>query len=236
MLEKLSKKQKDGLTTILVLTALFVSGSTPMYDANSSTATAASGSYQPILKPQVVEQSTRVPLQREADLITQIPNIGRLSNKIESLESQIETKEFTIAAIKEQKEMELAQQREIYVSMDQALIELSEYVGKTPYALAGSTPRAWDCSGLTLWFYKKYRGIELTHSATAQMNEGLKVDAPIPGDLVAFKYGKSKSAFHIGVYVGGGLFIHSKNAKADTVLERVEDFASKNITVAYIRY
>ena len=235
MLEKLSKKKKDGLTTTLILTALFVSGSTPLYDVNSSSASAAGGIYQPILKPQPVEQSLRVPLQRKADIIVQIPNIGRLNNKINELESEIEAKEFKIDALKEQKDVELAQLREVYVSMDQALIELSEYVGKSPYGF-GDDPKRWDCSGLTMWFYKKYRGIELPHSATSQMNEGVRVDAPIPGDLVAFKYGRSKSAFHIGVYVGGGMFIHAKNYKADTVMERVEDFASKNITVAYIRY
>ena len=235
MLEKLSKKQKDGFYTILILTGLFVSGSTPMYDVNSSTATAAGGAYQPILAPQVVEQSVRVPLQRNADILTQIPNIGKLNNRINELESTIETKEMKIVAIKEQKEIELAELRQIYVSMDQALIELSEHVGRSPYGF-GDDPKRWDCSGLTMWFYQKYRGIELPHSATAQMNEGLKVDAPIPGDLVAFKYGRNKDAFHIGVYMGGGMFIHSKNSRADTVLERVEDFASKNITVVYIRY
>ena len=206
-----------------------------MYDVNSSSASAAGSMFEPILKPQPLEQTNRVPLQRDADILVQIPNIGRLSNKIDELESTIEAKEFTIAAMKEQKDVELAQLRNVYVSMDQALIDLSKYVGKTPYGF-GDDPRRWDCSGLTLWFYKTYRGIELPHSATAQMNEGVKVDAPIPGDLVAFKYERSKSAFHIGVYMGGGMFIHSKNPSADTVMERVDDFASKNITVAYIRY
>lgn len=235
MLEKLSKKQKDGFYTILILTGLFVSGSTPMYDVSSSSAEAAGSMFAPIIKPQSLEQTNRVPLQRDADILVQIPNIGRLTNKIDELESTVEAKEFTITAMKEQKEIELAQQREIYVSMDQALIDLSEYVGKSPYGF-GDDPRRWDCSGLTMWFYKTYRGIDLEHSATAQMRGGIKVDAPIPGDLVAFKYGRNKDAFHIGVYMGGGMFIHSKNYSADTVLERVEDFASKNITVVYIRY
>lgn len=235
MLDKLRKKQKDGIFTILILTGLFVSGSTPMYDVNSSTASANGSIYGPILKPQPVEQVPGVPLQRKADLIAQIPNIGKLSDKIDELELTVEAKEFTIAAIKEQKDVELAQLREVYVSMDQALSKLSEYVGKSPYGF-GDDPRRWDCSGLTLWFYAKYRGIELPHSATSQMLGGERVDAPIPGDLVAFKYGRSKSAFHIGVYMGGGMFIHAKNYSADTVMERVEDFATKNITVAYIRY
>lgn len=206
-----------------------------MYDVTTSTAAAANGVYQPILKPQTLEVTARVPLQRDADLLVQLPNIGKLNNRIDELESTVEQKEMKIAAIKEQKDIELQQLREIYVSMDQAIIELSEYVGKSPYGF-GDDPSRWDCSGLTLWFYKTYRGIELEHSATAQMNGGIKVDAPIPGDLVAFKYGRSRDAFHIGVYVGGGMFIHSKNPRADTVLERVDHFASKNITVAYIRY
>lgn len=235
MLERLSKKQKDGFYAILILTGLFVSGSTPMYDVHSSTASASGSMYGPILKPQPVEQSTRVPLQREADLITQIPNIGKLSDKIDELELTVEAKEFKIAAMKEQKDVELAQLREVYVSMDQALIELAQYVGKSPYGF-GDDPRRWDCSGLTLWFYAKYRGIDLPHSATDQMREGIRVDAPIPGDLVAFKYGRSKSAFHIGVYMGGGMFIHAKNHSADTVLETVDGFARNGITVVYIRY
>lgn len=235
MLEKLSKKQKDGFYTILILTGLFVSGSTPMYDVNSSSAEAAGSMFAPILKPQPLEQTNRVPLQREANIIVQIPTIGRMSNRIDELESTIEAKDFKIAAMKEQKDVELAQLRDVYVSMDQALIDLSQYVGKSPYGF-GDDPQRWDCSGLTLWFYAKYRGIDLPHSATDQMRGGVKVDAPIPGDLVAFSYGRSKSAFHIGVYMGGGMFIHAKNHSADTVLERVDHFASKNITVAYIRY
>lgn len=235
MLERLSKKQKDGFYTILILTGLFVSGSTPMYDVSSSSAEAAGSMFAPIIKPQPLEQTVRVPLQREADIIVQIPNIGRLTNKIDELESTVEAKEFTIAAMKEQKDVELALLRETYVSMDQALIELAQYVGKSPYGF-GDDPRRWDCSGLTLWFYAKYRGIDLPHSATDQMREGIRVDAPIPGDLVAFKYGRSKSAFHIGVYMGGGMFIHAKNHSADTVLETVDGFARNGITVVYIRY
>ena len=233
MLDKLDKKQKNGLTVTIALTLLLVVGSTPTYDLEA--ASAAGTMYEPILKPTPLTQIAAAPLQREADLITQIPNIGKLSDKIDDLELTVESKEMEIAALKDQKEFELATQREIYVSMDEALSKLMEYVGKSPYGF-GDDPRRWDCSGLTLWFYQKYRGIELPHSATAQMREGEIVDAPIPGDLVAFKYNRSRTAFHIGVYVGTGMFIHAKNYSADTVLERVDDFASKNITVVYIRY
>lgn len=230
MLDMTSKKQKDRLGVITVLTLLFLSGAAPLYDA----ASADGVMYEPLLKPTQIAEGSIAPA-KTYDVLSQIPVYSKLAGRIDELESKVESKEMQLAAVKEQKDIELQQQRETYVSMDQALIELSEYVGKTPYGF-GDDPRRWDCSGLTLWFYKTYRGIDLHHSATDQMTAGLIVDAPIPGDLVAFKYGRSKSAFHIGVYMGGGLFIHAKNHSADTVLERVEDFASKNITVVYIRY
>lgn len=233
MLEKLDKKQKQGATVTIALTMMFVVGSAPTYEAQSAS---ASGTiYGPILRPAPISQTVAAPVSMRADLITQIPNIGKLSEKIDDLELTVESKQMEILALKDQKDLELATQREMYVSMDQALSELMEYVGKSPYGF-GDDPRRWDCSGLTLWFYQKYRGIELPHSATSQMREGEIVDAPIPGDLVAFKYNKSRSAFHIGVYVGSGMFIHAKNYSADTVLERIDDFATKNIRVVYVRY
>lgn len=231
----LNKKTKDGVITTLILTALFVSGSTPLYDATTSSAAADGSIYRPILKPATLPGYTAAPLQTGADILTQLPNIAKLTNKIDELESTIESKDMRITAIKVQKDTELNDLRNTYVSIDQALIELSEYVGKSPYGF-GDSPERWDCSGLTLWFYKTYRGIELEHSATEQMLNGEVVDAPIPGDLVVFRYARSKSAFHVGIYMGAGMFIHAKNANADTVLERVEDFATKNIRVAYIRY
>lgn len=230
----LSKKTKDGVVTTFILTALFVSGSTPLYDARNISASAAS-MFEPVLRQPTSELRYTPPVRTTTDIVKRLPELERLANQIDELQTEVEAKEMDIAAIKKQKAAELTELRETYVSMDQAIIELSEYVGKTPYGF-GDDPSRWDCSGLTLWFYKTYRGIDLEHSATAQMNNGEIVDSPIPGDLVAFRYGRSTSAFHIGVYIGAGMFIHSKNYNADTVLERVEDFASKNIQVAYIRY
>jgi cell wall-associated NlpC family hydrolase len=232
MLDKLSKKQKQGLTVTIVLTGILVSGSAPMYSTDP--AAASPSIYEPILKPNNILKSIP-PSITETAFLAQITNFGKLSNKINDLELKIKTREQTITAIQKQAESKLAAQREVYVSMDEALQKLLKYVGKSPYGF-GNDPRRWDCSGLTLWFYQEFRGIELPHSATAQMREGEVVDAPIPGDLVAFKYKKSNSAFHIGVYLGSGLFIHAKNYSADTVLETVEGFAKNGITVVYVRY
>jgi hypothetical protein len=155
-----------------------------------------------------------------------------LEKQVEQLETQLEKADERV----DEKIAELDAEFEKYETVDALITKLHSYVGKAPYILSGVGPTGWDCSGLTMWFYKQYKGYYLEHSASKQAAQGEKVDAPIPGDIVAFYYKGSKSSFHVGIYVGGGLFIHAKNRSADTVLETVDGFAKKNIKVAYIRY
>jgi hypothetical protein len=65
----------------------------------------------------------------------------------------------------------------IEMKMNNRIAQLTEHVEKTWYVFSGSTPSGWDCSGLVMWFYSDFN-IELTHSATDQMNSGLLVDTP----------------------------------------------------------
>ena len=171
------------------------------------------------------------PLLEHADEFT------NLNGKIGELEGTIEAKQSHIYIVKKQKEIALEAQEQLYVDIDLALADLAKYVGVTPYVLGASTTSAWDCSGLTLWFYETYRGITLPHSATSQQNEGTVVDAPIPGDIVAFTNIGFENAYHVGIYLGGGLMIHALNPDKDTLIQNVTQFAdSENSKVAYIRY
>ena len=171
------------------------------------------------------------PLLEHADEFT------NLNGKIGELEGTIEAKQSHIYIVKKQKEIALEAQEQLYVDIDLALADLAKYVGVTPSVLGASTTSAWDCSGLTLWFYETNRGITLPHSATSQQNEGTVVDAPIPGDIVAFTNIGFEDAYHVGIYLGGGLMIHALNPDKDTLIQNVTQFAdSENSKVAYIRY
>lgn len=170
-------------------------------------------------------------------LLEKVDEFSNLTATIKGLESNLAVAESRIYITKVQSTLAIEEQRNLYVDIDQALADLYQYVGKTPYVLSGSTPRAWDCSGLTLWFYETYRGITLPHSASKQTRQGTVVDAPIPGDIVSFTYNGAKNAHHVGIYLGGGLMIHAINAQRDTVVENINDFADgENSRVAYIRY
>ena len=78
----------------------------------------------------------------------------------------------------------------------------------TPYRYGGATPRGFDCSGFTMYVYRK-AGVRLTHSATAQMHKARRIKKKNArrGDLVFFRSGSR--AYHVGIYAGKGRVLHS---------------------------
>jgi peptidoglycan DL-endopeptidase CwlO len=78
------------------------------------------------------------------------------------------------------------------------------YLG-TPYVWGGASPRGFDCSGFVMYVFAQI-GVSLPHSSYAQAGMGTPVSISQlePGDLVFFS-----GASHVGIYIGGGQFIHS---------------------------
>ena len=78
------------------------------------------------------------------------------------------------------------------------------YLG-TPYVWGGASPSGFDCSGLVMYVFSQV-GVSLPHSSYAQYGMGSPVsrDQLQPGDLVFFD-----GLGHVGIYVGGGSFIHA---------------------------
>ncbi|HET6197673.1 MAG TPA: NlpC/P60 family protein, partial [Acetobacteraceae bacterium] len=86
----------------------------------------------------------------------------------------------------------------------QAVAIAEQYLG-VPYVWGGASPSGFDCSGLVMYVYGRL-GVSLPHNAAAQYSMGSPVprDALEPGDLVFFD-----GLGHVGIYVGGGSFIHA---------------------------
>lgn len=95
---------------------------------------------------------------------------------------------------------------------------VKQFVG-CKYVYGGSTPSGFDCSGLTMYVYKKY-GINLSHSATAQSKVGTKVERANlqPGDLLFFKnYRTNTGIGHVAIYIGNNKFVHASTEKTGVI-------------------
>ena len=91
----------------------------------------------------------------------------------------------------------------------------------TPYVWGGTTPGGFDCSGFTSYVYRHAAGIEITRTTYSQMGQGVAVsygDLQV-GDLV-FTYGGG----HVGIYVGGGSYIHASQPGDVVKVSPVQSF------------
>jgi len=80
-----------------------------------------------------------------------------------------------------------------------------------PYLWGGTSPEAgFDCSGLTMTVYQ-LNGVDLPRTSGEQFGTGEDVDKDelLKGDLVFFVTAKGSKVSHVGVYIGGGRFIHA---------------------------
>jgi cell wall-associated NlpC family hydrolase len=122
-------------------------------------------------------------------------------------------------------------------NLNKALALTKQYVGKTWYALGGSTPDAWDCSGLVLWMYA-HLDISLYHSASVQKEAGTFVDDPKIGDIVAFTHRGSNGAFHTAIYTGPDEMLHSGGKRGDkTEITSISKWGKGNgdVVITYTR-
>jgi cell wall-associated NlpC family hydrolase len=74
-----------------------------------------------------------------------------------------------------------------------------------PYRWGGADPSGFDCSGFSMYVYAKV-GVSLPHHAASQYGMGSPVSRSElqAGDLVFFN-----GLGHMGIYIGGGQFIHA---------------------------
>lgn len=85
----------------------------------------------------------------------------------------------------------------------------------TPYVWGGTGADGFDCSGLIQYAYAQV-GILLPRISRAQIGAGSPV-APDhrllrPGDVLGFTEDGDGATDHVGLYVGGGDFIHSSSS------------------------
>lgn len=103
---------------------------------------------------------------------------------------------------------------------------LKQYLGQ-PYVWGGETPETgFDCSGLIQWGFKHF-GIDLPRVTYDQIGQGTPIGMKglRVGDLVFFDTAKQAGPDHVGIYMGGGKFLHTpRPGKAVEIADLSNDY------------
>ena len=97
------------------------------------------------------------------------------------------------------------------------LITSAESLLGTPYRYAGIDRRGLDCSGLVYLSFREGLNLDVPRTSQSIYNWAAKIDTAElqPGDLVFFITAGSTIS-HVGIYTGGGRFIHSASDGPNT--------------------
>lgn len=99
----------------------------------------------------------------------------------------------------------------------------AKYIG-VPYVYGGTSPSGFDCSGL-IYYAAKEAGISLPRTSQAQSTLGsyVSVSDLQAGDLVF--WGGVGSAYHVGIYIGGGQYLHAPAPGQNVTIQSMAYFA-----------
>jgi hypothetical protein len=109
---------------------------------------------------------------------------------------------------------------------DSIIATATEAMGR-PYTFGGTGAggEGFDCSGLIQYAYGKH-GIALPRRSTDQAREGRKVDREVKrlaaADILTFS-NRGGQVTHVGLYLGGGRFIHSASRGVQVSTLSAED-------------
>ena len=156
----------------------------------------------------------------EAQIVAQdrgraLPSSVPLPRKSMVAVSSVGQSKIVVASIKSTpKSIQVAVTRKQQVSRSNSsdLTEHALSLLGVPYVFGGTSRDGFDCSGYTQYVFKG-SGTYLPRTASEQFKVGSSVtqNQLQAGDLVFFSTYTS-GASHVGIYIGGGRFVHASNS------------------------
>ena len=140
---------------------------------------------------------------------------------IEEVNNSIEAAKIKVADLQAQQEAANRPNRGQSSATGNAIVDYAYGFIGTPYVYGATGPNAFDCSGFTSYVFRNAAGIEISRTTYSQIGVGTPVSYGElqPGDLV-FTYGLD----HVGIYVGGGQYIHAPQPGQSVKVSPVTSF------------
>jgi cell wall-associated NlpC family hydrolase len=112
------------------------------------------------------------------------------------------------------------------------IVKTAESFIGLPYKWGGYSPQTgFDCSGLSMAVYH-LNGLNLPRTSVGQYNAGMSIAQKniSEGDLVFFKTTNGRRVLHVGIYAGGGNFIHAPSKGKDI---RIDSLSNRYYAARY---
>ncbi len=120
-------------------------------------------------------------------------------------------------------------------SIDNVIDRAHQLIG-TPYRWGGMSVKGFDCSGLLVYLFQNEADIHLPRTTVGMRRSSAKTiqrGSLKPGDAVFFNRNGRGSVSHVGLYVGGGKFIHSPRSGKTVRIDSLSNaYWKKSYTLA----
>lgn len=116
----------------------------------------------------------------------------------------------------------------------QEIVRFAKTFVGTPYRAGGASRKGVDCSGLVIAVYSEF-DIRLPRTSAGQSRIGGLVDGSRlePADLLFFKTSRRDLVSHVGIYIGGGKFVHASTSERRVRIDALsDDYYRRRFTVA----
>ncbi|MGI9147168.1 MAG: C40 family peptidase [Chloroflexota bacterium] len=92
------------------------------------------------------------------------------------------------------------------------------------YVWGGSSPAGFDCTGFVMWVFGQF-DVSLPHNEAGQLGSGAPVSPEDlqPGDVVVFANTYRRGLSHVGIYIGGGQFVHAVDESHGVMVNNLWD-------------